>query len=226
MKLLPRLSVVLVAVIFLAASGNVALAEREDPLEIFSQLKRATKVFSGASDLLASGQREVLLTEESYVKSALDDEADLLNQLAGSPDVQRNGPDCVGFIRTNVNLLMSLTGIAYTNCLNQVNDQLFNKLSQATTPLTRDQYDQLNLLGAFRGENIFVDPAAIRQKLANVQQTRTQLELSPETTSSLSSTFDELKDSFGTCMTAARSRLADNLNFARQQVRAICAKEV
>lgn len=222
MKLLPRLSVVLVAVIFLA--GNVALAEREDPLEIFAQLKRASRVVSGASDLLASGQREVLLAEESYVKSSLDDEASLLNQLTES-DVQRNGPNCVEFIRTNVNLLMSLTGIAYTNCLNQVDDQLFNKLSQAS-PISRDQYDQLNLLGAFRGENIFADPAKIRQKLANWQQTRTQLELTPEATITLGSTFDELKDSFGTCMTTARARLADNLNFARQQVRAICAKQV
>lgn len=222
MKLL--LSVVL-AVIFLA--GNIALAaERENPLEVFAQLKRATKVLSGASDLLASGQREVLLAEESYVKSSLDDETNLLNQLTGS-DVQRNGPDCVEFIRTSANLLMSLTGIAYTNCLTQVDDQLFDKLSQATA-LARDQYDdQLNLLGLFRGENIFVDPAKIRQKLANWQQTRTtQLELSPETTATLGTTFDELKDSFRSCLATAQARLADNLNFASQQVRAICAKQV
>ncbi|KAL9706834.1 hypothetical protein quinque_010352 [Culex quinquefasciatus] len=215
--------VLLSAVILLA--GNVALAEREDPLEIFAQLKRATKLFSGASDLLASGQREVLLTEESYVQTALNDEAELLNQLTGS-DVQRNGPQCVEFIRTNVNLLMSLAGIAYTNCLNEVDEALFSKLSETTQTLSRDQYDQLNLLAVFRGENIFADPAKIRQKLANWQQTRT--ELSPEVTTSAltAATFDELKTAFRACMATAQSRLADNLNFTAQQVRAICAKQV
>lgn len=221
------MKLVLISAVILLA-GNAALAEREDPLEIFAQLKRATKLFSGASDLLASGQREVLLAEESYVQSALNDESTLLNQLTGS-DVQRNGPQCVEFIRTNVNLLMSLTGIAYTNCLNQVDDALFNKLSREPT-LTRDAYDQLNLLVVFRGENIFVDAAKIRQKLANWQQTRTaQPELTPEATTILTTaaaTFDELKGAFRTCMAAAQARLADNLNFTAQQVRAICAKEV
>lgn len=221
------MKLVLIAAVILLA-GNVALAEREDPLEIFAQLKRATRVFSGASDLLASGQREVLLAEEGYVQTALNDESNLLNQLTGS-DVQRSGPQCVEFIRTNVNLLMSLTGIAYTNCLNQVDDALFGKLSKATQPLplTRDQYDQINLLAVFRGENIFADPAKIRQKLANWQQTRTELELTSEASTAVltAATFDELKSAFRTCMAAAQSRLADNLNFAAQQVRAICAKQ-
>lgn len=223
------MKLVLISAVILLA-GNAALAEREDPLEIFAQLKRATKLFSGASDLLASGQREVLLAEESYVQAALNDESTLLNQLTGS-DVQRNGPQCVEFIRTNVNLLMSLTGIAYTNCLNQVDDALFNKLSREPVDLSlsRDAYDQLNLLAVFRGENIFVDAAKIRQKLANWQQTRTaQPELTPEATTILSAaaTFDELKGAFRTCMAAAQARLADNLDFTAQQVRAICAKEV
>lgn len=219
------MKLVLIAAVILLA-GNVALAEREDPLEIFAQLKRSTKLFSGALDLLASGQRELLLTEESYVQSALDDESNLLDQLTGS-DVQRNGPLCVEFIRTNVNLLMSLTGIAYTNCLNQVDDTLFNQLS-GPTQLSRDQYDRLNLLAVFRGENVFVDPAKIRQKLANWQQSRTaQPELTPEATTILTAaTFDELKSAFRTCMATAQSRLADNLNFTAKQVWAICAKQV
>lgn len=223
MKTLVSLS--LLVVISLLASSSV-LAERDDSLQVFTQLKRSRRILSGFSDFLASAQGDVILTEEGYIKSSISDESALLNQLSGS-DVQVSGPQCVQFIRQSANILMSLTGVAYTNCLNDADDQVFKLLSQIPNlQLTREQYEQFNLLGAFRGENIFIDPAKVRNKLSARMAGGLNLPtVSMENMDALRASFNELKTNVQNCMTAAQTRLSDNLKFTARQVRAICAGE-
>ncbi|XP_065074582.1 uncharacterized protein LOC135698506 [Ochlerotatus camptorhynchus] len=223
MKTLVSLS--LLVLISLLASSFV-LAERDESLQVFTQLKRSKKILSGFSDYLATAQSDVILTEESYIQTAINDESALLNQLSGS-DVQVSGPQCVQFIRQSANILMSLTGIAYANCLNDADDQVFSKLSQIDNlQLSREQYEQFNLLGAFRGENIFVDPAKLRNKLSERSKGGLNLPtLSFENMDALQAGFNEIKTSVRSCMTAAQGRLSDSLKFAALQVRSICAGE-
>lgn len=221
----PLVSLSLLVVISLLASSSVQ-AEREDSLQVFTQLKRSKKILSGFSDFLATAQGDVILTEESYIQAAIGDESALLKQLSGS-DVQVSGPQCVQFIRQSANILMSLTGIAYTNCLNDADDQVFSQLSQLDNlQLTREQYEQFNLLGAFRGENIFIDPAKVRSKLSARMAGGLNLPtLSFERMNALQAGFNEIKTNVQSCLTAAQARLSDSLKFAAVQVRAICAGE-
>lgn len=219
LHLLPILAVTLVA-------SNIALAAREDSLQIFPQLKRSKKVISGFADFLVSVQGEVLLSEESYIQRSINNESMILNQLTAA-DVQASGPECLNFIRTSTNLLVNLAGIAYTNCFNDVDARMFEELSKIPElGLTREAYDQFSMLGIFRGENIFIDPVKIRDKLSARMRTNVSLPvLSPETEATLRAVLGELKTNFLTCMNSAQARLADNLQYTSEQVRAICAAE-
>ncbi|XP_058819020.1 uncharacterized protein LOC131681935 [Topomyia yanbarensis] len=205
---------------------NFALAVREDPLQIFPQLKRSRKTISGFADILVTAQSEVLLSEESFVKNSISDESALLNQLAGS-DVQASGPECLDFIRKSVTQLLNLAGISYTNCFNDVDNRMFEELSKIPElALTRADYDKYNLLGVFRGENIFIDPVSIRNKLTNRMRAPINLPtVTPETEAALRTVFEKLKTNFHTCMSSAQTKLASNLQYTSQQVRAICAAE-
>ncbi|XP_019550629.4 uncharacterized protein LOC109420661 [Aedes albopictus] len=212
--------------VILVAAPSLVQAEREDPLQVFPQLKRSRRIVAGFSSFLAAAQSDVILSEESFIQSSISDESSLLRQLTGD-DVQANGPQCVGFIRESSNILMNLAGIAYTNCFNDADDQVFIELSKISElQLTREQYEQFNLLGAFRGENIFVDPSRIRDKLLARSQALASIPaVSAETLEALRVAFGEIKTSFQSCMADAQARLADNLKFSARQVRAICAGE-
>ncbi|XP_058446240.1 uncharacterized protein LOC131427245 [Malaya genurostris] len=205
---------------------NMALAVREDPLKIFPQLKRSRRTIHGFADLLVTAQTEVLLSEETFIQKTLQDESALLNQLTGS-DVQASGPECLDFITKSVNLLMNLAGIAYTNCFNDADNRMFAELSKIPElELTRSDYDQYNLLGVFRGENIFIDPITIQNKLTTRMRAPINLPtVAPETETALRTTLEELKANFRICMNSAQTKLTDTLNYTSQQVKAICAGE-
>lgn len=219
------LNVISVLVVTLVAS-NLAQAAHEDTLQIFSQLKRSKKIIAGFADFLISAQSEILLSEEGYIQSSINNESALLNQLTAA-DVQASGPECLNFIRTSTNLLVNLAGISYTNCFNDVDSRMFEELSKIPElGLTREVYDQFSLLGTFRGENIFTDPIKIRNKLAARMRTSVSLPtLGPETETTLRTVFGEIKNNFLTCMNSSQTKLADNLQYTSQQVRAICAAE-
>ncbi|XP_062551263.1 uncharacterized protein LOC134216381 [Armigeres subalbatus] len=210
--------------VLLVAAPNFVRAEREDSLRVFPQLKRSRRIQSGFASFLEAAQSEVVLSEESFILTSITDESTLHKELAGE-DVQASGPHCVQFVRQSSDILMNLAGIAYTNCFNDADDLIFNALSQVPNlQLTREQYEKFNLLGAFRGENIFVDPSTIREKLSTRSVSLVNLPVvSSESLEALRVAFDGIKSSFKSCMTDAQGRLADNLKFSSQQVRAICA---
>lgn len=221
-SLINTLSVFLI----LVSASSLVQAEREDPLQVFPQLKRSRRIVAGFASFLAASQSDVILSEESFIRTSISDESALLKELTGD-DVQASGPQCTQFVRQSSNVLMSLAGIAYSNCFNDADDQVFNELSKISElQLTREQYEQFNLLGAFRGENIFVDPSQIRDKLLARSQALVNIPtVSSESLDALRVAFGEIRTNFQSCMAAAQARLADNLKFASQQVRAICARE-
>ncbi|XP_055541299.1 uncharacterized protein LOC129727464 [Wyeomyia smithii] len=224
MKTLNVLSLLILVMTSLAS--NLVLAAHEDSLQIFPQLKRSKKVISGFADFLVSAQSEVVLSEESYIQNSINNESALLNQLTAA-DVQASGPECLDFIRTSTNLLVNLAGISYTNCFNDVDTRMFEELSRfPELALTREAYDQFSLLGVFRGENIFIDPIKIRDKLLARLGARVSMPtLNPETEATLRAVLGGLKTNFLACMNSSQTKLADNLQYTSEQVRAICAAE-
>ncbi|XP_055593189.1 uncharacterized protein LOC129744596 [Uranotaenia lowii] len=220
MKLVHLLSVVL-ATLF---ATSVVLAERDDPLQVFPQLKRSKKVLSGFVDILGSIQSEVVLAEESYIKNSIKDESEILKLLTAD-DVQVSGPQCIEFVKTSTNLLMNLAGIGYTNCFNEADDELYNEISKATS-ISREKYDQFNLIGAFRGENIFVDSGRIRDKISTRQRSGNVVpNLSQEKLEEIRNVARNIKENFLRCMSTAQEKLAANLEHTSRQIRAICGAE-
>lgn len=209
------------SLVILVATLSLVQAEREDSLQVFPQLKRSKKIVAGFASILEAAQNDVIFSEESFIRTSISDESALLKQLAGE-DVLANGPQCVQFVRQASDVLMSLAGIAYTNCFNEADDRMFDELSKISN-LQREQYEQFNLLGAFRGENIFVDPSRIRDKLSARSRALFNLPASSGSLDDLRVAFGDIKTGFQSCMATAQARLADNLKFSSQQARAICA---
>lgn len=218
-SLISTLSVCSLVILVLASS--LVQAEREDSLQVFPQLKRSKKIVAGFASILEAAQNDVIFSEESFIRTSISDESALLKQLAGE-DVLANGPQCVQFVRQASDVLMSLAGIGYTNCFNEADDRMFDELSKISN-LQREQYEQFNLLGAFRGENIFVDPSRIRDKLSARSRALFNLPASSGSLDDLREAFGDIKTGFQSCMATAQARLADNLKFSSQQARAICA---
>ncbi|XP_055637356.1 uncharacterized protein LOC129776016 [Toxorhynchites rutilus septentrionalis] len=223
----------------LIASVNVAFAQRDDPLQVFSQLKqleqsqakpqqrRSRTILIDLEDFVDSNQAEALLAGERSIQISIQNETSLLNQLTRN-DVKVSGPMCVEFINENIAMHMKLAGVAYTNCLNIADERVFSELAKIPTvqssTFTREKYNDLSLLGSFRGGNIFIDPVTIRNKLSSRLRTRSNLPIvQADTTTNLKTVFDEVISNIRTCMTHAQTQLAGNLDFTRQQVIAICA---
>ncbi|XP_035916292.1 uncharacterized protein LOC118513974 [Anopheles stephensi] len=219
----------LLVLALLSVAISTIVADRDEALNLFTQLKRVKKggrLFGAEDDFVSLVQSELLLAEEEYVRSSIQGESSILQELT-TAEAQASGPLCVDFIRQKTGLMLNLAGVSYTSCLNQVDDALFEKLSDATDgAVTRDQYDQANVLNAFRGENIFVDPARIRSKLQERMRATLKLpSLSSESVKDIRDELDEVKDQFVECMTTARSVLDKALDGTTQQYHLVCAKK-
>ncbi|NJI30062.1 hypothetical protein HBI98_23175, partial [Aeromonas veronii] len=136
------------------------------------------------------------------------------------------GPHCVTFIKQKAEIMMNLGGISYTACLNRVDDKLFEELSEATEgAITREDYDRANVLNAFRGENIFVDPARIRSKLQQRMQGSFKLpvNLSSDKIADIKEEMKEVKEDFVECMQKALGDLQRTLKATEEQLQIVCA---
>ncbi|XP_052868422.1 uncharacterized protein LOC128274311 [Anopheles cruzii] len=201
-------------------------AERAATLQLFTDLKRTKKVLSsGNEDFVSIVQSELLLAEEEYVRSSITSESGILEQLTTS-DALTSGPLCVAFVKQKAEIMMNLAGISYASCLKRVDDELFQELSDATNgAISREQYDQANVLNAFRGENIFVDPANIRSKLNDRMRNTYKLpvSLSSEAIADIRKELSKVKDDFVECMKSARAGLESTLSTTEQQLKLVCA---
>uniref|UniRef100_A0A182W7L0 Protein TsetseEP domain-containing protein n=1 Tax=Anopheles minimus TaxID=112268 RepID=A0A182W7L0_9DIPT len=219
-------ALLLLALLSVAISAIVA--DRDESLRVFTELKRVKKgrSFGAGDDFVSDVQSDLLLAEEEYVRSSIDGEASLLQELA-TAEAQASGPHCVDFIRQKTGLMLNLAGVSYTSCLHRVDDALYEKLSKATDgAVTRTQYDQANMLNAFRGENIFVDPARIRSKLQQRMRATLRLPtLSAPSLMEMRGELDEVKEQFVECMKEARAGLDTSLEGTTKQYQIVCAKK-
>uniref|UniRef100_A0A4Y0BUV6 Uncharacterized protein n=2 Tax=Anopheles funestus TaxID=62324 RepID=A0A4Y0BUV6_ANOFN len=212
----------------LSVTISAIVADRDEALSVFTQLKRVKKgrLFGAQDDFVSLVQSELLLAEEEYVRSSITGESSILQELA-TAEAQASGPNCVDFIRQKTALMLNLAGVSYTSCLHQVDDALYAKLSKATDgAVSRDQYDQANVLNAFRGENIFVDPARIRSKLQERMRATLKLpSMSAESVREIREELGEVKEQFVVCMKEARAGLDTSLEGTSKQYQIVCAKK-
>uniref|UniRef100_A0A182JQM4 Protein TsetseEP domain-containing protein n=1 Tax=Anopheles christyi TaxID=43041 RepID=A0A182JQM4_9DIPT len=212
----------------LSVAISAVVADRGETLSLFTQLKRVKKGRSlGADDDFVSlVQSQLLLAEEEYVRSSINGESAILQELS-TAEAQASGPNCVDFIRQKTALMLNLAGVSYASCLSRVDDALFAKLSDATDgAVSREQYDQANMLNAFRGENIFVDPARIRSKLQERMRATFKLPaLSAESLEEVREELGEVKGQFVECMKVARAGLDSSLEATTEQYNHVCAKK-
>uniref|UniRef100_A0A182PCW9 Protein TsetseEP domain-containing protein n=1 Tax=Anopheles epiroticus TaxID=199890 RepID=A0A182PCW9_9DIPT len=204
----------------LSVAISAVVADRDETLGLFTQLKRAKKGrFPGAEDDFVSLiQSQLLLAQEEFVRTSINGESTILQEVA-SAEAQASGSNCVDFIRQKTALMLNLAGVSYASCLNRVDDVLFEKLSDATDgAVSREQYDRANMLNAFRGENIFVDPARIRSKLQERMRATFRLPaLSAESLKEIREELDEVKEQFVECMKVARAGLDSSLEGTAKQ---------
>uniref|UniRef100_A0A182Q944 Protein TsetseEP domain-containing protein n=1 Tax=Anopheles farauti TaxID=69004 RepID=A0A182Q944_9DIPT len=218
---------VLLLLALLSVAISATVADRDETLSLFTQLKRVKKgrTFGTEDDFVSVVQAELLLAEEEYVRSSVDGESSILRDLSNEA-AQASGPKCVDFIREKADIMMNLAGVSYASCLRRVDDAVYEKLADATDgAVSREQYDQANVLNAFRGENIFVDPVRIRSKLQERLRASFQLPaLSAESVRDIREELGEVKADFVECMKLARAGLDMTLNATAQQLKLVCER--
>ncbi|XP_041778684.1 uncharacterized protein LOC121597171 [Anopheles merus] len=219
--------------LLLAALLSVAIlatvADRADTINLFNQLKRVKKgrMLGSDEDFVSLVQSQLLLAEEEYVRSSINGESSILQELS-TAEAQASGPNCVDFIRQKTALMLNLAGVSYASCLSRVDDAFFEKLYDVTNGVvSREQYDQANMLNAFRGENIFVDMERIRGKLQERMRATFKLPtLTAESLQEIRSELGEVKEQFSECMKVARATLDTSLEGTSKQYKHVCAKKL
>ncbi|XP_053677393.1 uncharacterized protein LOC128727498 [Anopheles nili] len=218
----------LLCIALLAVVVSVTIADRSESLSLFTQLKvgKQGRLFGAEDDFVSLVQSELVLAQEEYVRSSISGESQVLQELSTAA-AQTSGPQCVEFVRQKAGIMMNLAGVSYGSCLKQVDEVLFEKLSAATEhAITRDQYDQANILSAFRGENIFVDPASIRGKMQQRMRVASKVPaLSAESLGEIRKELNEVKEHFVKCMKTAQDGLENTLQATSKQLRLVCANE-
>uniref|UniRef100_A0AAG5D9D0 Uncharacterized protein n=1 Tax=Anopheles atroparvus TaxID=41427 RepID=A0AAG5D9D0_ANOAO len=218
----------LICLALLSVAISVIAADRGQALQLFSDLKRTKKgrSFGQGDDFVSVVQSELLLAEEDYVRSSINGESDVLEALSGGA-AQTSGPACVSFIKQKAEIMMNLAGVSYATCLRVVDDEVFAVLADATDgAVSRDQYDAANVLNAFRGENIFVDPSRIRGKLQQRMRGSFRLpELEADKIAEVKKELADVKDRFVECMKTARGGLEETLKATSKQLKMVCADE-
>ncbi|XP_058123748.1 uncharacterized protein LOC131281288 [Anopheles ziemanni] len=212
----------------LSVAISVVAADRGEALQLFSDLKRSKKSrgLGRSDDFVSVVQSELLLAEEEYVRSSINGESGVLEALSEDA-AQTSGPACVDFIKQKAAIMMNLAGVSYATCLRVVDDEVFAALSTATDgAVSRDQYDEANVLSAFRGENIFVDPSRIRGKLQQRMRGSFRLPaLDAAKIAVVKTELEAVKDRFIKCMKTARGGLDDTLKATSKQLKLVCANE-
>uniref|UniRef100_A0A182NTG7 Protein TsetseEP domain-containing protein n=1 Tax=Anopheles dirus TaxID=7168 RepID=A0A182NTG7_9DIPT len=216
-------ALLLLALLTVAISATVA--DRDETLSLFTQLKRVKKgrTLGTEDDFVSVVQSELLLAEEEYVRSSIDGESSILRDLSNEA-AQSSGPQCVDFIREKAGIMLNLAGVSYASCLRRVDDAVYEKLADATGgAVSRDQYDQANVLNAFRGENIFVDPVRIRSKLQQRLRASFKLPaLGADTVREIRTELGAVKEEFVECMKVARAGLETTLDATSKQLKLVC----
>ncbi|KFB38043.1 hypothetical protein ZHAS_00005312 [Anopheles sinensis] len=217
-----KLTSIVLSVILVCAIVGLDSVEcnRRDVLKAFLPLKttggkQQRKLLSGGSELLVSVQSELILAQEPYIQQTIDEEANILDSLAVVSNTA-----CASYVQTGTDALMTLAGIAFGNCVAQIDDEMFAGLFPAQDSADRQAYAQASLLSSIRGVNILTDPDTVQARIESKLS-------SPVVIEGLGAIGDlsaDLRAALQGCLSNARALLKTSLQTASTQVNAICAK--
>uniref|UniRef100_A0A182IQT4 Protein TsetseEP domain-containing protein n=1 Tax=Anopheles atroparvus TaxID=41427 RepID=A0A182IQT4_ANOAO len=221
---------------------SVSLAQRETSLRVIDALRDlhpsyrdlrnlVVNAVAGAklnsSEVVYRFQVEVAARKESFLKSAISAEAGVLRQVnAQSVAVDTS---CLGFLRQSVDVNMNLAGVSFTNCLNTVDGSLATELMRiyAELAVNETSYVNLSVYDVFRGQNVFVNPQTIVdrlvEKLSAVQQAPIELaqELA-QLVDAFEGRLGNVQTAYSNCLTMNDQLLQTTLSTVLVQLQQIC----
>lgn len=221
---------------------SVSLAQRETSLRVIDALRDlhpsyrdlrnvVVNAVAGAklnsSEVVFRFQTTVAERKELFMKTAISSEAAVLRQVNSQPNTVETS--CLGFLRQSVDVNMNLAGVSFTNCLNTVDGSLEAELTRiyAELAVNETSYINLSVYDAFRGQNVFVNPQTIVdrlvEKLSAVQQA--PVELAQELAvlvDAFETRLGDVQVAYTNCLTMNDQLLQTTLNTVLLQLQQIC----
>uniref|UniRef100_A0A182MTU3 Protein TsetseEP domain-containing protein n=1 Tax=Anopheles culicifacies TaxID=139723 RepID=A0A182MTU3_9DIPT len=221
---------------------SVTLAQRETSLRVIDALRELHPAYKELRDVVVNAVAgaklnssevvykfnvDIASRKESFMQTAIKAEANVLRQVNGqSISVDTS---CLGFLRQSVDVNMNLAGVSFTNCLNNVDASLSTEITRVYNELQVNETSFVNLsvYDVFRGQNVFVNPQSIVdrlvEKLSSLQQAPVEL---TEELSLLVDAFEgrlgDVRAAYISCLTMNDQLLQNTLNTALLQLQQIC----
>ncbi|XP_049278754.1 uncharacterized protein LOC125761567 [Anopheles funestus] len=221
---------------------SVTLAQRETSLRVIDALRELHPAYRELRDVVVNAVAgaklnssevvykfnvDIASRKESFMQTAIKAEANVLRQVNGqSISVDTS---CLGFLRQSVDVNMNLAGVSFTNCLNNVDASLSTEITRVYNELQVNETSFVNLsvYDVFRGQNVFVNPQTIVdrlvEKLSSLQQAPAEL---TEQLSQLVDAFEgrlgDVRAAYTSCLTMNDQLLQTTLNTVLQQLQQIC----
>uniref|UniRef100_A0A675B3C1 Secreted protein n=1 Tax=Anopheles darlingi TaxID=43151 RepID=A0A675B3C1_ANODA len=229
------------AALLLAVLG-VTLAQRETSLRVIEALREVHPAYrelrnyvvnavAGAklnsSEVVFKFNVDIAERKESFLQSAIKAESGVLRQVNGqSPEVETT---CLSFLRQSVDVNMNLAGVSFTNCLNNVDAALSEEVVRIYTELQVNEtsYVNLSVYDVFRGQNVFVNPQTIvdrlLEKLSALQQAPVELSLElAELVDAFEARLGDVRAAYAGCLSLNDKLLEQTLNTVLVQLQQIC----
>ncbi|XP_052894884.1 uncharacterized protein LOC128302172 [Anopheles moucheti] len=231
----------LVVAVFLGVL-SVTLAQRESSLRVIDALRELHPAYKQLRDVVVNAVAgaklnssevvykfniDIAARKESFMQTAIKTEANVLRQVNGqgiSIDTS-----CLGFLRQSVDVNMNLAGVSFTNCLNNVDASLSSEIVRVYSELAVNETSFVNLsvYDVFRGQNVFVNPQTIVdrlvEKLSSLQQAPAEL---AQELSLLVDAFEgrlgDVRAAYTSCLTMNDQLLQNTLGTVLQQLQQIC----
>ncbi|XP_035781755.1 uncharacterized protein LOC118461013 [Anopheles albimanus] len=229
-------------VVLLLAVLGVTLAQRETSLRVIEALREVHPAYrelrnyvvnavAGAklnsSEVVFKFNVDIAERKESFLQSAIKAETGVLRQVNGqSPEVETT---CLSFLRQSVDVNMNLAGVSFTNCLNNVDAALSEEVVRIYSELQVNEtsYINLSVYDVFRGQNVFVNPQTIvdrlLEKLSALQQAPVELSLElAELVEAFEARLGDVRAAYAGCLSLNDKLLEQTLNTVLVQLQQIC----
>ncbi|XP_050078217.1 uncharacterized protein LOC126565120 [Anopheles maculipalpis] len=231
----------LVVALFLGVL-SITQAQRETSLRVIDALRELHPAYKELRDVVVNAVAgaklnssevvykfnvDIAARKESFMQTAIKSEAGVLRQVNGqSVSVDTS---CLGFLRQSVDVNMNLAGVSFTNCLNNVDASLSSEIIRVYNELQVNETSFVNLsvYDVFRGQNVFVNPQTIVdrlvEKLSSVQQAPAELtqELA-QLVDAFEGRLGDVRAAYTSCLTMNDQLLQNTLQTVLQQLQQIC----
>uniref|UniRef100_A0A182QV91 Protein TsetseEP domain-containing protein n=1 Tax=Anopheles farauti TaxID=69004 RepID=A0A182QV91_9DIPT len=221
---------------------NVSQAQRETSLKVVDALRDLHPAYQQLRDLVVNAvagakinsseviynfNMEIASRKESFLQTAIQSEANVLRQVNGQAVTVDTS--CLGFLRQSVDVNMNLAGVSFSNCLNNVDASLSSEVARIYTELQVNETSFVNLsvYDVFRGQNVFVNPQTIVDRLverfSSLQQAPVELvgELT-ELVDAFAARLGGVQAAYSSCLSINDQLLQNTLSTALQQLQQIC----